>query len=68
MKTTWFRRQLDKLHGGNSLTQWGYGRWFVYYPDGKRSATMYYSTANEYAEIFGGTVHHYSELPAREPV
>lgn len=31
-----------------------YGKFYVRYPDGKRSILMYYKTAKDYAEIFGG--------------
>ena len=60
----WLKRQLDKFHSGNQLTQWGSGRWYVRYPDGQRSKTMYYRTACNYADIFGGKVFHVEDQEA----
>lgn len=60
----WIARQIDKWRGGNELTQWGRGLWYVRYPDGERSTTMYYTTACDYAEIFCGKVWHVSDREA----
>lgn len=35
-----------------------YGQFFVIYPDQKKSQILGFSTACDYASIFGGTVHH----------
>lgn len=56
---SWLKIQIDKWRTGNELTQWGAGHFYVLYPDGEKSTTMYYRTALEYAEIFGGHVYHY---------
>jgi len=55
------RRFIDRFRGGNELTQWGNGRWYVRYRNGEKTHTMYYSTACNYAEIFGGTVFHVTD-------
>lgn len=61
----WLKKQLDKLHHcGNDLAQWGAGRWYVRYPDGKRSVAMHYGTAKNYADIFGGKVFHVEDQEA----
>ena len=52
----WILKFIDLFEGGNELTQWGNGKWYVQYPDGKRSVTMYHHAACEYAEIFNGKV------------
>jgi hypothetical protein len=51
-------RWTDKFRSGNELTQWGQGKWYVRYPGGKCSCTMYYRAAQNYREIFGGQVFH----------
>ena len=33
------------------------GEWYVRYPDGQRSMRMKYRNAQDYAAIFGGTIH-----------
>jgi len=38
-----------------------YGRFYVLYNNGKRSHNMSYTTAKDYAEMFGGTVYHASQ-------
>jgi hypothetical protein len=56
------RIYLDRFKGdSNSCLQWGRGRFYVVYPDGKRSTSMYYTTAKDYASIFGGEVKHITE-------
>jgi len=57
----WLIRQKDKFAYGNQFAQWGVGRWYVLYSDGQKSTTMYYSTACDYAQIFGGQVRHISD-------
>lgn len=52
------RIQWDKWHQGWHLTEMSEGRFCVHYPDGKRSARFHYSTAKDYAELFGGKVVH----------
>lgn len=53
---------IDRFRGGNQLTQWGCGRWYVIYDDGQKSTTMHFETACGYARIFGGKVHHVSDI------
>lgn len=64
----WLSIQMDKFHTGhgNQFLQWGCGKWYVEYHSGDRSMTMWYNTAKHYAEIFGGEVKHYSELPKNQ--
>ena len=52
---------LDRPHSEMMLFQRIYGRFYVMYTDGKRSQNMSYSTAKNYAEMFGGTVYHVSQ-------
>lgn len=58
----WICKQIDKWRTGNQLTQWGCGRWYVRYSDGNKSTTMLYSTACNYAEVFGGRVLHVTDI------
>ena len=59
----WIIRQIDKTRGRtDSCTQWGRGKWYVQYKDDERSMTMYYQTACEYAEMFGGKVKHIGDM------
>lgn len=57
------KRWLDKGAGNHhSCLQWNRGKWYVRYKDGERSVTMHYSTACDYANIFGGTVYHINDI------
>lgn len=62
----WFKKFLDVFHNAGYVSQWGRGRWYVRYNDGKRTVLMNFSTAHGYAEIFGGTVKHVSSLNVRD--
>jgi len=56
------RRYWDTFHHcGSDIAQWGQGRWYVRYHDGTRSTTMHYTTARDYADIFGGKVIHVND-------
>ena len=35
----------------------GLGNWYVLYPDGERSRPMACRVAQDYAKMFGGTIH-----------
>lgn len=51
---------LDKwrVAGEARYKQDSFGRFYVLYNDGAKSESMDYTTASDYAEIFGGTVVH----------
>jgi hypothetical protein len=48
----------DTWRSGWHLVEASMGRFYVRYPDGQRSQRFYYSTACDYAEMFGGSVIH----------
>lgn len=49
---------LDTFRGGQNMVQATFGRFYVRYPDGKRSQRFYYRTARQYAELYGGRIVH----------
>lgn len=50
--------RIDTWRSGWHMVEASSGRFYVRYPDGKRSQRFYYSTACDYAEMFGGSVIH----------
>lgn len=53
----WIKIQFYKLQSSDStLRGILYGKFYVIYPDGKKSINMYYNVARDYASIFGGDV------------
>ncbi len=55
----WLRKQYDKLEQSNGLLK--KGKWYVRYPDGKRTSAMTYDAAKSYRERFGGKVWHLTD-------
>lgn len=49
---------LDTWRSGWHMIEATQGRFYVRYPDGKRSQPFYYGTARNYAKLFGGKVVH----------
>lgn len=49
---------LDTWHSDRGLFEITTGRFYVRYPDGQCSRPFYYSTACQYAGMFGGQVVH----------
>lgn len=41
---------------GSPWMETAYGKFYVVYPDGKKSIKMYYKNAKTYASLFGGKV------------
>ena len=54
----WLKVQIDKLHGGRQITESSNGLFRVHYFDGGKTTPMYWHTAKEYAQIFGGEIYH----------
>lgn len=56
----WFRTQWRKYAGfdGDRLMMFhqAHGKFYVVYPDGKRSQRMGWKCANDYRDMFGGEV------------
>ena len=55
----WIRTQWRKFSysgGGLMMFENIYGKFFVVYPDGKKSCKMSWCTACDYKELFGGEI------------
>lgn len=51
-----FYRLMVEPSGADRLFCFQPKRWYVAYPDGKRSVAMAYDVAIDYAKIFGGSI------------
>jgi len=49
---------LDTWRSGWHMIEATQGRFYVRYPDGKRSQRFHYGTARTYAELYGGKIVH----------
>lgn len=49
----WIRKQ---KYSDSYRSKFLYGKFYVRYPDGKKSVKMYYKHAKDYCDMFGGAV------------